>query len=269
MAFHMHYKGDFQYLTIPSFSGTGCVVHGFTTRLGGVSEPPLDSMNLGMGRGDSIMAVYENYRIAGNAIGFDPNRLVFFPQVHENDIFIAKEEDAGMGFRVNRPEYDGIITQTKNLPLATFHADCVSIFLLDPKREVAGVVHAGWRGTALGIPGCAVRKMVEYFGCNPADILAGIGPASGVCCYETNRDVPDAMLSSFGVAVEPYLQQNENEKWHVDLAGINRYVLLNVGVPEDNITMSDICTCCQPETYWSHRKTGGVRGCMAAIIMLK
>lgn len=268
MSFNKNFCGDFLYLTIPSFTKAGLVNHGFTTRLGGVSKPPLDSMNLGIGRGDDPNAVAENYKIAGNAIGFDPDRLVFFPQVHKNDIFVAREEDAGMGFRNVRPEYDGIITNVKNLPLATFHADCTPIFLLDPTKQVAGVVHAGWRGTAHKAAGKAILKMQEEFSCDPKDILAGIGPCGGKCCYETDRDVPDAMIESLGAEVATFFTR-KGEKYLIDLAGLNKFVLLSHGVLDKNITMSNICTCCNSDTYWSHRATGGVRGAMAAIIMLR
>ncbi len=268
MPFIENKSGDFLYLTIPSFTKTGLVNHGFTTRLGGVSKPPLHSMNLGISRGDDPAAVIENYKIAGRAIGFDPDRIVFFPQVHKNDIYVAREEDAGMGFRDNRPEYDGIITNVKNLPLATFHADCTPIFLLDPIKEVAGVVHAGWRGTALETAGKAVLKMQEVFSCKPENILAGIGPCGGKCCFETHNDVPEAMIEALGKDAERYFTPI-GEKYLIDLAGLNKFVLTRHGVLSENITMSGICTRCNSDTYWSHRATGGVRGAMAAIIMLR
>ncbi len=268
MSFIENTSGDFLYLQIPSFVKTELVNHGFTSRLGGVSVPPLDSMNLGIGRGDDPAAVKENYKIAGRAIGFDPEKLVFFPQVHGNDIFVATEQDAGMGFRENRPEYDGIITNVKNLPLATFHADCTPIFLLDPVKKVAGVVHAGWRGTAKQTAGYAILKMQEEFNSNPSDILAGIGPCGGICCYETDREVPDAFIASLGASAGEYFK-SVGSKWHIDLAGLNRFILKKHGVKRENITMSDICTVCNSDKYWSHRKTHGVRGAMAAIIMLR
>lgn len=268
MSFIEKRNGEFLYLQIPSFIETGLVNHGFTSRLGGVSLPPLDSMNLGIGRGDDPDAVKENYRIAGRSIGFDPEKLVFFPQVHGNDIFVARDADAGMGFRENRPEYDGIITNVKNLPLATFHADCTPIFLLDPIKQVAGVVHAGWRGTAKQAVGSAILKMQEVFNSNPSDVLAGIGPCGGICCYETDRDVPDAFIASFGSCAEAFFKQVGN-KWHIDLAGLNRFILEKHGVKATNITMSNICTVCNSDKYWSHRKTRGIRGAMAAIIMLR
>lgn len=268
MSFSENRNGDFLYLTVPSFTETGLVNHGFTTRLGGVSKPPLNSMNLGIGRGDDPAAVIENYKIAGNAIGFDYNRLVFFPQVHKNDIFVAREEDAGMGFRTLRPEYDGIITNVKNLPLATFHADCTPIFLLDPVRQVVGVVHAGWRGTSLEAAGKAVIKMQEVFSCVPENILAGIGPCGGRCCYETDWDVPNAMIKSLGDEANDYFSYS-GKKYLIDLAGLNKLVLKRHGICDENITVSGICTCCNPDIYWSHRATGGIRGAMAAIIMLR
>lgn len=268
MSFCKNHNGNFLYLTIPSFSETGLVNHGFTSRLGGVSKAPFNSMNLSIGRGDDPDAVKENYKIAGDAIGFNPDRLVFFPQVHKNDIFVAHEEDAGMGFRTDRPEYDGIITNVKNLPIATFHADCTPIFLLDPIKEVVGVVHAGWRGTALQAAGKAVLKMQEVFSCKPENILAGIGPCGGKCCYETHKDVPDAFISSIGDEASDYFTPF-GEKYLIDLAGLNRFILTRNGILEKNITMSGICTCCNSDTYWSHRATGGVRGGMAAIIMLR
>ena len=267
MAFASNRCGDFLYYTVPAFTETGLVHHGFTTRLGGVSAPPLDRMNLGIGRGDDPAAVRENYAIAGRAIGFPPERLVFFPQVHGSDIFVAGEQDAGMGFRAARPEFDGIITNEKNLPLATFHADCTPIFLLDPVRGVAGVVHAGWRGTAQRAAGCAVAKMQEVIACRPQDILAGIGPCGRSCCYETDQDVPDAMRAALGEDAGVHMHC-AGAKWRVDLAGLNRLVLLQSGVQAEHITMSELCTCCQPDVFWSHRRTGGVRGAMAAIIML-
>lgn len=266
MPFEEKYAGDVLYLTVPSFSETGLVRHGFTTRLGGVSAPPYDKMNLRLYHNDDL-AVHENYKIIGDALGIDSNRLIFFPQVHKNDIFVAQEADAGMGFRKGRPEYDGIITNVKNLPLATFHADCTPIFLLDPVKKVAGVVHAGWRGTALMTVGCAITKMHEVFGSNPQDILAGIGPCGGICCYETDRDVPDAMIKSLGSDAQNFIVPR-GHKWHIDLAGLNSLVLKKHGVLPQNVTISGICTCCEPDKYWSHRKTGGVRGAMAAIIML-
>ena len=265
--FTHHNVGGVCFLTIPAFDKAGCVRHCFTTRLGGVSKPPLDTMNLGFGRGDDPEAMRENYRIIGRTVGFDPERVVSFHQVHGSDVYIAEESDAGIGFSEGRPCYDGILTRARNLPLMTFHADCVPVFLLDPVTRTAGVVHAGWRGTALKIAGRAVERMRDDLGCRIEDILAAVGPCGGACCYETDGDVPEAMHEAFGAAVEPYLTK-KGAKWHVDLAGLNGLALRQIGILDKNLTMSNECTCCRDDLYWSHRKTNGVRGCMAAIIML-
>ena len=268
-AFKLNNIDGVSFLSVPSFDETGLCVTCFSTRLGGVSRPPLDSMNLGFGRGDERETVLENYRILGGAAHFPHERLVAFTQVHKNDVFVAEEKDAGEAFVAQKREYDAVVTNVRNLPIATYHADCVPVLLLDPKRCAVGVAHAGWRGTALSCPAAAVRKMCEAFSSDPGDILVGIGPAIGECCFETDGDVPEAMLSSFGDDVSHFIKRGDNGKFRVSLSGINAFSLIKAGIPPKNITLSRECTCCKSELYWSHRKTHGVRGAMASIIMLK
>lgn len=256
-------------LSVPSFDETGMCLSAFTTRLGGVSEAPLSSMNLGFGRGDKHEAVLENYRILGETLGFDSSLVVAFCQVHKNDVCVAEMSDAGEAYLPCKREFDAIITNTPNLPIATYHADCVPVFLLDPVRRAVGVAHAGWRGTAAKTPAAAVRKMCEEFGSSPKDILAAIGPSIGKCCFECHGEVCDAMLSSYGEAATPYITDDKNGKFHVDLQGLCAHSLLECGIPDSSITLSDECTMCKADTYWSHRATGGIRGAMAAIIMLR
>lgn len=256
------------FLSVPSFDETGLCTTCFSTRLGGVSKSPLDSMNLGFGRGDEREAVLENYRCLGIAAGFRSERVVAFTQVHKNDVCVATESDAGEAYLPKKREFDAVVTNVPNLPIATYHADCVPVFLLDPINRAVGVAHAGWRGTAAKSPESAVRAMVESFGSCPADILAAIGPSIDMCCFETDSDVPEAMLSAFGEAARNYIRDDRNRKFHVSLPGLNALTLLGCGVLEENITMSGECTCCKSDFYWSHRATGGVRGAMAAIIML-
>ncbi|MBQ8003567.1 MAG: laccase domain-containing protein, partial [Oscillospiraceae bacterium] len=150
-----------------------------------------------------------------------------------------------------------------------YHADCVPVFLLDPKNRAVGVAHAGWRGTALKTPAAAILQMQKSFGSHPCDILAAVGPAIGKCCFETHSDVPDAMRSAFGKAAEEHISNDGNGKFHVSLPGLNLLTLLSCGISDDNITLSDECTCCKNDIYWSHRATGGIRGTMAAFIMLR
>ena len=257
------------YLSVPAFEKTGLAVTCFSTRRGGVSAPPLDTMNLGFGRGDEKSNVLRNYELLGNAAGFDALRTVAFSQIHRDGVCIAADLDAGEAFSPCKREYDAVITNTPDLPIATYHADCVPVFLLDTKNRAAGVAHAGWRGTAMKTPAAAIREMAKSFGSCPCDILAAIGPSIGACCFETDSDVPDAMLSAFGANAKKHIVSHGNGKYHVSLPALNALTLLDSGIPEENITISDECTCCKNDLYWSHRATGGLRGTMAAVIMLK
>lgn len=257
------------FLSVPSFDETGLCRTCFSTRLGGVSKPPLESMNLGFGRGDEKENVLSNYRLLGEAAGFDGMKTVAFSQVHKSDVCIAGEKDSGEAFLPKKREFDAVITNTPNLPIATYHADCTPIFLLDVKNHVAGVAHAGWRGTALKSPKAAIDAMREHFSSDPRDILAAIGPAIGKCCFETHSDVSDAMLSSFGDRAKEHIENLPDGKFKVSLPHLNLLTLLDCKIPDDNITLSEECTCCKSDLYWSHRKTGGIRGTMAAVIVLK
>ncbi len=256
------------FLSVPSFDETGICVTCFSTRLGGVSKPPIDSMNLGFGRGDERESVLENYKLLGDAAGFPDKHVVAFTQVHKNDVCIATLDDAGEAYLPKKREFDAVVTNVPNLPIATYHADCVPVFLLDPKNHAVGVAHAGWRGTAAKSPASAVRAMVDNFGSCPRDILAAVGPSIDMCCFETDADVPEAMLSAFGEAAKRCIRNDSNGKFHISLPELNVLTLLDCGILEENITMSGECTCCKHDLYWSHRATGGVRGAMAAIIML-
>ena len=241
--------------------------HGFTTRLGGVSEGYLSSLNIGMHRGDKPENVAENYRRLGDAIGFSKETLVLANQIHTDIVRVVTEQDC-LGSLSHRdyPECDGLVTNTPGLALTVFTADCTPILLCDPVTGAVGAVHAGWRGTALGIVAKAVDTMVAAFGCCPADICAAIGPNIGVCCFETHADVPEAMLSALGDKAKPYIHP-KGEKFHVDLKMRNALWLQSRGV--SNIEISNACTACDPNLFWSHRITGGIRGSQGAVIVCK
>ncbi|MBR3848216.1 MAG: peptidoglycan editing factor PgeF [Oscillospiraceae bacterium] len=267
--FSFNEKDGLLTLSVPSFDKTGLCLTAFTTRLGGVSKSPLDTMNLGFGRGDDRAAVVENYRILGDKLGFDYTRVVAFCQVHKADVCVADDTFAGEAYLPDKREFDAIITNIPNLPIATYHADCVPVFLLDPVERAVGVAHAGWRGTVFKTPAAAVRKMQEVFGTRPENILAGIGPSISKSAFECHSDVPDAMLASYGDAAKKYITDDGDGKFHVDLQGLVSESLLECGIEDKNITVSDECTVEKSDIYWSHRATGGIRGAMAAIIMLK
>ena len=262
--FHTNTKNGLTILTADTLSG---VCHGFSTRPGGVSPAPWDSLNLGVGRGDEIARVQENYRRFCAALGTDVNRVVLSKQIHEDVVRHVTEADAGKGLWRDRdyPSVDGMVTDVLHLPLVVFSADCGTILLYDPVQEAIGAVHAGWRGVASGLAAKTVRRMQEAFGTEPGDLLAATGPSIGACCFETDDDVPEAMRRALGAAAEPYMVRR-GEKWHIDLKGINALWLRQAGV--QHIDVCPDCTGCHPERWWSHRKMGDRRGAQAALIAL-
>lgn len=254
--------GTLEYLTAEGIS----VPHCFTTRFGGVSTGYLSSLNIGMHRGDEPENVAKNHEILGNALGYDVKNIVIAHQIHSDIVRIVTEKDClGLDHHLY-PECDGLVTNTPGLALVVFTADCTPILLHDPVTGVVGAVHAGWRGTAMDIAGKAVQTMVSAFGCAPENIRAAIGPNIGACCFQTDGDVPQAMTQAFGDAVEKYIRR-ENGKYYVNLKEMNRYALTRAGVR--HIEVSEACTACEHERFWSHRVTRGQRGSQGAIIVCK
>ena len=242
--------------------------HGFSTRVGGVSPPPWDTLNLGANCGDDPARVSENFRRFCAAIGADPERLVKNHQVHGDLVRAVTGSDCmSSPGEPGTSEADGLITGEPGLCLAVFSADCIPVLLCDPKSGAAAAVHAGWRGTALGIAARGVARLVQDFGAAPENILAAIGPGISLCCFETHQDVPDGLRAGLGEAAEPYLHPiPQTEKYHVDLKGANRQWLLQAGVLPEHIALCSACTACPGAPFWSHRRLGTRRGSMAALI---
>ena len=263
--FTQHTDNSITYLRADSLAG---VAHGFSTRLGGVSPAPWDSLNLGVGRGDTMENVQENYRRFCAVLGMDDRRAVLSKQIHEDVVRHVTEADAGKGLYCDRDytSVDGMVTNVPHLPLVVFSADCNVILLYDPVGRAIGACHAGWRGTALGIAKKTAQEMVRLFGCNPANIRAAIGPAIGQCCFETDEDVPAALREALGAEVEPYITWN-GTKYHIDLKAVNALWLRKAGI--ETVDICDHCTACMPELYWSHRKMGNDRGAQIAMISLE
>ena len=257
------------FLAAGGFQAAGGVAHGFSTRIGGVSDGIFSSLNLGFNRGDDPDCVRENYRRFCAAIGADADRIVMTGQIHEDEIRTATPDlikpDVCVPTGYN---CDGLITDQPGLVLTVFTADCIPVLLYDPVKRVIAAVHAGWRGTALDIAGKAVRKMQQEYGCRPETILAAIGPGISQCCFETHSDVPNAMTEARGDLASSHILCLENGKFKVDLKGINARRLELAGLNPDNIALCTHCTCCAEGSFWSHRRQGDGRGSMAAMIEL-
>lgn len=243
--------------------------HAFTTRLGGVSKGHLSSLNLGLHRGqnaEDAANVAKNQEIMANALGFDPEKLVLTHQVHSDIVRCVTASDACGIDHHDYPESDALITNNPGTALLVFTADCTPVLLHDPVTGAVGAVHAGWRGTAADIAGKTVRAMCSRFGCRAADICAAIGPNIGFCCFETDAEVPNAMVHTFGAEAEKFIRPS-GEKFYVNLKEINALALRRAGV--ENIEISEACTMCSPHRFWSHRYTRGLRGSQGAIIVCK
>lgn len=256
-------QGQLEYLTAEGIT----VPHCFTTRLGGVSEGYLSSLNIGMHRGDDPKNVEANYRILGAALGFSLEDLVLTRQIHTDMVRVVTRKDAGRGLdHRDFPECDALITKDPGVALVVFTADCTPILFHDPITGAVGAAHAGWKGTALGIAARTVEAMVREFGCEPKNIRAAIGPNISACCFETDADVPDAMIGALGEDAKAFITP-KGDKYYVNLKEINALWLRRAGVKE--IEISDACTSCQHERFWSHRVTRGQRGSQGAIIVCK
>ena len=243
------------------------VPHCFTTRLGGVSTGYLDSLNIGIHRGDEFQNVLKNYEILGKSLGFDIQKTALSKQTHSDTVRNVGAEDWGTGlFKPEFPPCDALITNTPGTALVVFTADCTPVLLWDCVTGAVGAVHAGWRGTAAGIAGKTVLAMAEAFGCRPENIKAAIGPNIGKCCFETDYDVPEAILAAYGKDAEGCIEKR-NKKYYVNLKAINALDLGRAGVTD--ISVSDNCTACENHRFWSHRVTRGLRGSQGAVIVCK
>ncbi|MBR3525979.1 MAG: peptidoglycan editing factor PgeF [Lachnospiraceae bacterium] len=242
--------------------------HGFSTRFGGVSSGIFASLNLGMNRGDDAECVKENYKRFFRACGIESRSFVCGRQVHGNHVMIVDEKAAKEPYGYKELfEADGYVTNTPNVPLVVFTADCIPLLLADEKNRVIASVHSGWRGTVKDIERQAVEKM-QSLGAETGYIKACIGPAIGKCCFEVGGEVVEAVKGLLNEDASDLYRIKENGKYMLDLKTVVKRCLLRSGLKEENIEIIDDCTMCMPQKYWSHRYTGGERGSQAAVIMI-
>jgi polyphenol oxidase len=275
MIFHQSY-GDLLYLTFRNLEAIPTVRHAFSTRKGGVSESVYASMNLGFHRGDDESRVMENFRRFTQATGMDINGLVFGAQTHSANVRRVFSNDRGSGFSKPTPwaDTDGLVTKDPGVTLTTFYADCVPLFFADPVTQSIGLSHAGWRGTVANIAGATVKCMMKEFGSNPGDILVGIGPSIGRCCFEIGEEVAGVFLTdgpewmTGWVIRDDSTADNGPVKYHADLPGINRRLLEGCGILPENIESSNLCTFCNSDWLFSHRASHGLRGSLCAMIQI-
>ncbi len=223
-------------------------------------------VNFGFHYGEPREQILSHYRIAEEVLSEPVERMVKSTQIHEAVVRPVTEADCGKGIlrETDIENADGLICNIPHLPLVIFSADCTPVLLADKEKNVVCAVHAGWRGTVQQIAGNAVRQMNRQYGVPMENILCAIGPCISKCCFEVSREVVDAFETLF--PMEPFLLKKENGRYHIDLKQVNREILCRAGVPQQNIDISDHCTFCDEELFYSYRRQGNAAGRMAAFI---
>lgn len=263
---------EITYLTFPILEETGLVRHLFSTREGGVSKGIYASMNFSYSRGDEKEAVDENFRRIAEVFDSSPERIVCSRQTHTTNIRLVTEEDCGKG-TVKETDYedvDGLITNIPDIILGTFYADCVPLYFVDTGKKAIGLAHSGWRGTVDRMGEQMLKAMKNAYGTRPEDVVAAVGPSICQACYEVSEDVAEAFREKAPKEWKHIIQDGKEEgKYQLDLQKANQLILINAGVPEKQIAVSDICTCCNSKIMFSHRASEGKRGNLGAFMELR
>ena len=253
----------FQFESLPD---SGSLQQAVFTRQGGVSPAPFSSLNLSVSVPDDKARVYANRRRAYGLYGRDTDSVVHAHLVHGADVARVSHADCGTWVS----HVDGIITNEPGCALTMNYADCTPIFPHDPQRQAIGLGHAGWLGTVRDLPGALVQGMVENFGSKPVDLVAGIGPCIGPCCYEVGEPVISQVLAAFengeSLLVESPQGKANGGGPHFDLPLANKRNLERAGVI--SIEYSGLCTACHTDLFFSHRAEEGKTGRFGAILIL-
>lgn len=261
------------YLSFPLLESTGLVKHGFSTKLGGVSQGKFSTMNFAFTRGDDPLCVMENYRRMAGALEVDMEAMVLSYQTHTANVRKVTGEDAGKGLLRERDyqDVDGLITNVPGITLVTLYADCVPLYFLDPVHKAVGLSHSGWKGTLKGIGKVTLSEMAKEYSTRPDQVLVCIGPSICKGCYEVGEEVAKEVRQVFEQRYwGELLEKNGNKegKYFLDLWRGNELLLLEAGVKQENIQITDICTCCNSEYLFSHRKAGEARGNLGAFLQI-
>jgi YfiH family protein len=245
----------FTYFRHPNLSRGRDLVHAIFSRLGGVSGPPFESLNISYRVGDLPENVTANIRIIREVMG--ATRVMFLEQSHGDRILVLREGYDKTPSEV--PCADAMITNIPGLGLLVKQADCQGVIIFDPEKRVVANVHCGWRGNVANILGRVAARMEETFGCNGSRLLAAIGPSLGPCCAEfvNSRAIFPAAFDRFRVT--------EN---HFDLWAISRHQLVEAGLQQENIEIAGICTRCRTDLFYSYRGEGRT-GRFGTVAMLK
>jgi YfiH family protein len=243
------------------------VVHGITRRVPGLGKA---DGNIGLGAPRDPIDAWAMRQTWSSAIGFDPGTIVGLRQVHGSGVCLATAADAGKGAAPGSgptASADALITTSPGVTLMTLHADCLPILVVDPDMPAVAAIHAGWRGTVEDVAGFTISAMQTNFGSDPSRLVAYFGPSIGPCCYQVGDEVADAWNSRIGHQSSQALFKRQGE-WILDLRVANSHLLNSAGLNEANIEISDICTKCNGDHWFSHRGQGPNTGRFAAFIAI-
>lgn len=257
------------FIKSPILDRFNAVTHAFTTRIGGISPPPFDSLNLSADKEKNAGNVVSNLNILKKAIAPKGN-LLMLNQVHGDDILILEDCDNTK----TDVYFDAVITRIEEQALLIRTADCLPLLLFDVKKKAISAVHAGWRGTAMGISIKTVDKMIGRFGCTAENMIAAFGPSIGPCCYEVDEKIyekfrtkgRDSELAWSLAASE--VKNAKGKRWMLNLAKLNMIQLINFGIKRKNISLTPFCTSCRRDLFFSHRRDGQRTGRQGALIKI-
>ena len=266
-------RGGVPYLSFKALEDTGMVINGFSTRLGGASKGRFATMNFSYSRKDDPADVLENFTRMADALGVERDRMVVSYQTHTTNVRRVTREDEGKGV-IRERDYrnvDGLITDVPGITLVTFYADCVPLYLVDPVHHAIGLSHSGWRGTVRRMGQVTMDAMEEAFGTRPEDVTACIGPSICRDCFEVGEEVAEAFADAFDPKYRDALYRANAKpgKYQLDLWKANEIIFQEAGVPKEQIHTTNICTMCNSDYLFSHRRVGEERGNLAAFLSIR
>lgn len=248
------------------------VIAGFTTKKRGISQPPFSSLNLGLHVDDHLASVQSNRKKVAEDIGFFTSEWACSEQVHDNKITKVTEENKGKGvfsYQDGLKATDGLYTCESNILLTLCYADCVPLYFIAPNSRIVGIAHAGWKGTVKDIAGEMVRTLKNNENVSPKEIYVAIGPSIGECCYVVDYKVIKLVKNVLDqIDGCPYNEIRDGQ-YTLNLKQVNKQLLLKSGVPNEQIVVSNYCTSCNGELFFSHRRDKGKTGRMMSFIGLK
>jgi polyphenol oxidase len=266
-----HEQGELLYFLYPLFKPCERMLSVVSSRQGGVSAKPFDSLNLALSVGDDPVAVMTNRERLCNTIGVEVDAMTVAQLVQGTHIEVVTSSSRGLSAAEKAQRFidtDGLITNVADVPLFIFIADCAALSFFDPKRNVIGIGHAGWRGAVGGIARKMIEAMNAAFDSNPTDILVGISPSIGPCCYQVREDVVEAFQEAYHEQASAFFVQQPDGSIHLDIWKALTCQLRSSGIQEEHIELASICTTCHTDVFYSNRAEGGRTGRFTGMITL-